>query len=84
MADPQVVREKWLLKSKTFWGGVIGFAPVLVQTFGGGDISDIGLWSDAGWTFIDAINEIVGVALLIWARYGDGGQQAARLTLRRT
>ena len=80
MDNAQKIRQKWFLKSRTLWGALIAFVPTVFATLGLGDIQDLPFINDSGLQVIDALNELVGLGLVAWARYSDGGTQAARLT----
>ncbi len=79
MADtekPEIV-DKIFIKSKTLWGVLIGIVPLLA-TAAGMEAPDLGAISQAGLNFLDAVNELVGAALVLWGRWGAPG---VRLTL---
>lgn len=68
--------SKFILKSKTIWGAIIGFLPPLMSLVGvAPDPVAIGALSaagtgviDLGWGLVNAANEVVGGALVIWGR----------------
>jgi hypothetical protein len=70
------MEEKWLLKSKTIWGAIIGFLPSIFTLFGVEfDPSVAGSAQVAGESLInslfgvfDSFNEVVGAGLVVWGR----------------
>ena len=67
------MKDKFFLKSKTLWGGLIVFLPVLLGTFGVDIPDNLPVLGEAGASFLDATNEIVGALLIAWGRYTAGG-----------
>ena len=82
MPDAQAVREKWFLKSKTIIGLLIAFLPGFLSAVGITAPDDLPSIGDSILGFVDAVNEAAGTALILVARWTDGGTQTARLTLR--
>jgi len=68
--------SKWILKSKTIWGAIIGFLPPLLVLIGATpDPEAISTLSQAGsgfldglWALLNAGNEVIGAALVVWGR----------------
>lgn len=68
--------EKWFLKSKTIWGALIGFLPPLLELIGIAPAPEAiealnasgASFLDVLWTLVNAGNEVVGAALVIWGR----------------
>lgn len=71
-----MMEEKWLLKSKTIWGAIIGFLPSVFTLFGVDfDPSVAGSAQAAGESLISSLfgvfndfNEVVGAVLVVWGR----------------
>ncbi len=74
--QPAIV-NKIFIKSKTLWGVVIGIVP-LIASLVGVEAPDLGGILQVGLNFLDAANELVGAALVLWGRWGAPG---VRLTL---
>ncbi len=61
--------DKFFLKSKTLWGGVIAFAPALLGTFGVEPPDNLPMIGEAGVSFLNATNELIGAVLIAVGRY---------------
>jgi len=67
--------DKWFLKSKTIWGGLILAVPALVEAFGvdlsAEEITDLGSTVTA---LLDHLHWLVGFGLVWWGRQTAAGK----------
>ncbi len=75
--EPEIV-DKIFIKSKTLWGVLIGFVPLIATALGIEPPAELGALGQTGLDFLDATNELIGVLLVLWGRYTAPG---VRLTL---
>ena len=76
-AEPTIV-DKFLLKSRTYWGSAIIAIPIILKWFGVEIPTDLGSIEAAGLAWLDATNEIIGVLVVLYGRYNAPG---VRLTV---
>ncbi len=67
------MNNKWFLKSKTLWGGIIAFLPAFLNVVGLQLPIDAETLGTIGLEFLSSANEVIGVVLLIWGRWSAPG-----------
>jgi len=67
------VRDKFFLKSRSVWGILITFAPMLASLVGVEPPPNLPAIADAGLSLLNSVNELIGFGLIAWGRYAAPG-----------
>jgi hypothetical protein len=59
--------NKFFLTSKTIIGGLIASLPAILSAFGV-EVPELGAFGDAAIGVLDALNEGIGLAMVVWGR----------------